>query len=123
LKRVGCDPGSTRGEWSEQSRRAMEGFNRHAGAKFDERVASIDALEAVRGIQTRVCPLICGSGTRAEGDQCIRITCEAGYLLGADGTCQKRKERTKEKTKTVAHAKRARGGSRCLSFGGRQICQ
>ena len=123
LKRVGCDPGSTRGEWNDQSRRAMEGFNRHAGAKFDARVASIDALEAVRGIQARVCPLTCGNGMRAEGDQCIRITCEAGYVLGTDGACQKRKERTQEKTKAVAHAKRARGGSRCLSFGGRQICQ
>jgi hypothetical protein len=57
LKRVGCDPGSPSGRWDDQSRRALEGFNRRAGTRFDIKVASIDALEAVRATNARVCPL------------------------------------------------------------------
>jgi uncharacterized caspase-like protein len=118
LKRVGCDPGSVQGNWNDKSRRALDGFNRHSGTRFDVKVASVDALEAVRAAPSRVCPLICERGMRANGDHCIRITCAGGQVLGADGICQKRKERPKP----AARAAR-KGGGNCLSFGGRRICQ
>lgn len=73
LKRVGCDPGAEDGKWSAKSRQALGLFNRHAGTKFDVKVASLGALEAVRGKDGRVCPLVCGAGTRLEGETCVAI--------------------------------------------------
>jgi hypothetical protein len=73
LKRVGCDPGTVDGEWSGKSRQALALFNKHAGTGFDVKVASLEAIEGVRGKTGRVCPLTCGRGTRAEGDTCVAI--------------------------------------------------
>ena len=71
LKRVGCDPGAVDGRWTPKSSQALELFNKSAGTKFDVKVASIDALDGVRGKTARVCPLSCGPGQRIEGDTCI----------------------------------------------------
>jgi hypothetical protein len=73
LKRVGCDPGTVDGDWGAKARRALDLFNKHAGTKFDVKVASLDAVEAVRGKSERVCPLVCGRGTKAEGETCVAI--------------------------------------------------
>lgn len=73
LKRVGCDPGGIDGDWGEKSHRALEAFNRHARTRFDAKVASLAAIEAVRGRTGRVCPLACGRGMRVEGDSCVAV--------------------------------------------------
>jgi uncharacterized caspase-like protein len=56
LKRVGCDPGTTDGNWDDGSRKALGNFNKNVGTRFDIKVASIDALDAVRSKTVRVCP-------------------------------------------------------------------
>ena len=89
LKRVGCYSGSVDGDWSTSSRHSLEDFNKYAPAKLDTKTASTDALDAVRGKTTRVCPLACSHGFRADGDQCVRITCKDGYQIGDDNTCEK----------------------------------
>ena len=73
LRRVGCDPGTTDGNWSTRSRDALDQFNRRAGMDLDTRGATIAALDAVRGQRGRICPLFCASGQRAEGDRCVAI--------------------------------------------------
>jgi hypothetical protein len=73
LRRVGCDPGSVDGDWGAGSRRALTAFNRHAKAKFEVNVASVDALDAVLSKKSRVCPLECPRGFRAEGEKCVEI--------------------------------------------------
>ena len=73
LKRVGCDPGATDGNWSAKSRDALDQFNRRAGMDLDTRGATVSALEAVRVQRGRICPLICGSGQRIDGDRCVAI--------------------------------------------------
>lgn len=73
LKRVGCDPGTADGKWSAKSRSALGLFNRHAGTRLDVKAASLGALEAVRGKDARVCPLVCGTGMRLEGETCVAI--------------------------------------------------
>ena len=73
LRRVGCDPGATDGNWSAKSRDALDQFNRQAGMDLDTRGATVSALEAVRVQRGRICPLTCGSGQRADGDRCIAI--------------------------------------------------
>jgi hypothetical protein len=99
LRRVGCQTGEPGDDWTAASRRALGLFNKNTGLKFDVKVASIDALEAVRGKSTRICPLICDHGFRPEDGSCVKITCSAGSFLNDDNECEKRREREKADTK------------------------
>jgi uncharacterized caspase-like protein len=133
LKRVGCDPGNSDGKWDDTSKKALELFNRSAQTKFDIKLASLDALDAVRGKTDRVCPLVCAKGQKAEGDRCVQIGCNSGYFLNSSGACEKRPEAApKPKTATqepvapraapVAPAPRG-GGGKCFSFNGKTYCE
>ena len=89
LRRVGCHTGSIDSDWNAASQRSLDLFNKHAGMKLDVKLASVDALDAVKAKPTRVCPLVCDHGFRADGDRCTKITCRAGYEVGDDNTCEK----------------------------------
>lgn len=89
LRRVGCNTAATSDTWTPAAQKAMELFNKNAGMKLDVKVASADSLDAVKGKQGRICPLICEHGYKADGDRCIRITCRKGYEVGDDNTCEK----------------------------------
>ncbi|MGX1106638.1 hypothetical protein AB7M47_005021 [Bradyrhizobium elkanii] len=91
LSRVGCFTGSIDGEWNAASRRSLTLFNRHAGTKFDVKLASLDVLDAIKLKPARVCPLICEHGYKADGDQCRKITCAEGSFLNEDNECEKRR--------------------------------
>lgn len=127
LKRVGCNPGATDGNWDDGSRKALELFNKNAQMKFDVKVASLDALEAVRTKTDRVCPLSCEKGQRAEGDRCIQVGCDSGFVLNSSGTCEKRPEPAPKARSATRHEaespRRGRGGGRCFSFNGRNYCE
>ncbi|THD47912.1 MAG: hypothetical protein E8A46_23170 [Bradyrhizobium sp.] len=92
LKRVGCNTGNVDGHWDDSSSKALDLFNKNAKTQFDIKLASLDALDAVRNKSDRVCPLICGKGQRAEGDRCVQIECGSGYFLNSGGSCKKRRE-------------------------------
>jgi uncharacterized caspase-like protein len=91
LRRVGCFTAAADGEWNVASQRSMALFNRHAGTKFDVKVASLDALDAIKLKSSRVCPLVCEHGFKAEGDRCSRISCAEGSFLNDDNECEKRR--------------------------------
>jgi uncharacterized caspase-like protein len=93
LSRVGCFSGSADGNWNAASQRSLSQFNRYAGTKFDVKVASTDALDAVKAKPSRVCPLVCESGFKADGDKCTRIVCGDGYLLNDDNECEKKRNK------------------------------
>jgi uncharacterized caspase-like protein len=93
LRRVGCFTGPTDGEWNKSSRRSLELFNKSAGTRLDVKLASLDALDAIKSKPARVCPLICEHGSRADGDRCVKITCAAGSFLNDDNECEKRRSR------------------------------
>jgi uncharacterized caspase-like protein len=93
LRRVGCLAGSADGEWNKASRRSLELFNKNAGTKLDVKLASLDALDAIKSRTARVCPLVCEYGFRADGERCVRITCAAGSFLNDDNECEKHRER------------------------------
>ncbi|SFJ92084.1 Uncharacterized protein, contains caspase domain [Bradyrhizobium sp. cf659] len=103
LRRVGCLTGAADGEWNATSQRSLTLFNKHAGTKFDTRLASFDALDAIKGKQGRVCPLVCDRGSRADGDACVKITCRAGYRVNDDNECEKVQDKkpvaTRDETK------------------------
>jgi len=89
LRRVGCNMDAVDGNWNAASQKALDLFNKHAGLKLEVKAASADALDAVKARTGRICPLICETGYRADGDRCVKITCRAGFELGDDGTCEK----------------------------------
>ncbi len=89
LKRVGCYSGAVDGDWGTSSRSALDQFNKYAPAKLDTKLASSDALDALRAKTARVCPLVCDHGYQANGDSCTKIVCKDGYQVGDDNTCEK----------------------------------
>ena len=89
LKRAGCYLGATDGNWNAAAQKSLDLFNKNAKTKFDIKLASADALDAVKAKQGRVCPLLCEWGYKADGDRCTKITCRAGYEVGDDNTCEK----------------------------------
>lgn len=89
LRRVGCLTGASDGEWNASAQRSLTLFNKHAGTKFDTRQASFDALDAIKGKQGRVCPLVCDRGFKPDGDSCVKTTCRAGYRVNDDNECEK----------------------------------
>jgi uncharacterized caspase-like protein len=130
LKRVGCNPGAADGNWDDGSRKALELFNKNAQTSFDVKLASLDALDAVRGKTDRVCPLICAKGQRADGDRCVQIGCSGGFFLNSSGACEKRPEpapkaRTATQREPAAPHRPASsgGGAKCFSFNGKSYCE
>jgi Caspase domain len=123
LRRVGCNTGAVDKSWTTAAQKSLSLFNKNAKTNFDVKVASLDALDAVRGKASRVCPLICDHGYRADGEACIKITCKAGFELG-DDSC----ERIVVKKRTVAregrNPRRSRSsGGRCFSYAGTSYCE
>jgi hypothetical protein len=122
LRRVGCKTGEIDGEWNASARRALSSFNDHAGTRLDIKIASIDALDAVKAKTGRVCPLDCERGTRADGDHCVKITCDDDQVLGPSGTCRARPERAPKVA--AGHERRSPAAhGRCFAFNGRQACE
>lgn len=93
LRRVGCSTGTADGNWSAASQKALDLFNKHAGTKLEVKTASTDALDAVKRKSGRICPLICDTGFRADGDRCVKIACRAGYRINDDNECEKVQEK------------------------------
>ena len=94
LRRVGCMSADADGEWNATSQRSLALFNKNAGTKFDVKLASLDALDAIKLKPSRVCPLICDHGFKVDGDHCSRIVCAEGSVLDDDGDCVKRRTKT-----------------------------
>jgi Caspase domain len=94
LRRVGCLSAAADGDWNAASQRSLSQFNRYAGTKFDVKIASSDALDAIRQKSSRVCPLACEHGFEADGDHCSRIVCADGSFLNDDNECEKRRGKT-----------------------------
>ena len=94
LRRVGCLTGAADGEWNAASQRSLTLFNRNAGTRLDVKAASLDTLDAIKQKSSRVCPLVCEHGFKAEGDRCSKIVCGDGSFLDDDNECEKRRGKT-----------------------------
>jgi len=94
LRRVGCLSAAADGDWNAASQRSLALFNKNAGTKFDVKLASLDALDAIKLKPSRVCPLICEHGFKVDGDHCSKIVCAEGSVLDDDNDCVKRRATT-----------------------------
>jgi hypothetical protein len=71
LRRVGCYHGALDGDWGGQSKAALEQFASRTKMDLSTDEPSQAALNALKGRQDRVCPLVCGTG-RVEADgRCV----------------------------------------------------
>jgi uncharacterized caspase-like protein len=91
LRRVGCLKADADGDWNASSKRSLNQFNHYAKTDLDTKVASTDALDAIKQKQSRVCPMSCEHGYKADGDHCTRIVCAEGSFLNDDNECEKRR--------------------------------
>jgi hypothetical protein len=112
LRRVGCLAGSIDGDWNADSERALDSFNKFSGMRLNTKVASLDALDAVKQKQVRVCPLICDRGYRADGDRCVQTTCRSGYVVDEDGDCVRAGGRTATRSLSPSESTRERRSKR-----------
>jgi len=124
LKRVGCFDGAVDGEFSGATRAALRNFIKFAAIKLPQDELTPDALKAIRDFSKRVCPLVCPSNERAEGDRCIRI------VVAKPSAEPKRKATPAPERKVTAKVERQpraprapSAGSKCFAFQGRQFCE
>jgi uncharacterized caspase-like protein len=94
LRRVGCLSGAADGDWNAESQRSLSSFNRNTGMKLDIKTATADTLDALKQKPSRVCPLTCEHGYKADGDRCTKIVCADGSFLNGDNECEKRRGKT-----------------------------
>ncbi|HET9817096.1 MAG TPA: caspase family protein, partial [Xanthobacteraceae bacterium] len=93
LRRVGCLSGDADGNWNTTSQRSLTLFNRYAKTQLDTKLASTDALDTIKTKTSRVCPLVCDHGFKAQGDACVKIVCADGSFLNDDNECEKRRDK------------------------------
>ena len=93
LRRVGCLSGDADGNWNTTSQRSLTMFNRYAKTQLDTKLASTDALDTIKTKTSRVCPLVCDHGFKAQGETCVKIVCAEGSFLNDDNECEKRREK------------------------------
>lgn len=135
LRRVGCLAAAADGDWSAASQRSLTLFNKYAGTQFDVKLAGVDTLDALKAKPGRVCPLVCNFGFKADGDQCVKITCRAGYHVGDDNECEKipdkkpvatredskRRDTERKRTEAAPSKPQATGQVYCGSAGCRPV--
>jgi hypothetical protein len=70
LQRVGCFKGAVTGQFDDDTKTAWHRFIKLTSISMSDDV-STDAVNAVRGVSKRVCPLECPRGNHAEGETCV----------------------------------------------------
>ena len=70
LQRVGCFIGTVNGEFDDATKAALHKFIKLTSNNLPDE-ATPDAINAVRGVDKRICPLLCPHGQHAEGEQCV----------------------------------------------------
>jgi hypothetical protein len=123
LRRVGCKAGDIDDEWSASARKALSLFNENAGTKFDAKLASLGALDAVKAKPGRVCPLECDRGFRASGDHCVKISCDADQVLAPNGSCRPKGERAPKAAARQRTSPGSGGGRKCFVYNSSSFCE
>jgi hypothetical protein len=70
LMRVGCFAGKVTGEFDDDTKVAWHKFVKLTSRNMPDDVSQ-DAINAVRGVNKRVCPLVCPHGQHADGSECV----------------------------------------------------
>jgi Caspase domain len=126
LRRVGCFTGSASSEWTAAAQQSLVRFNQRVGLALDVKTARLDTLEAIKRRSTRVCPLVCQHGFRADGERCVKIVCKAGSVLNDDNECEARHARRAHREKPRPASSRRRDEAKSASevrMSSKEICR
>ena len=113
LKRVGCFNGALNGEFDDATRAASRNFAKLASVSMPDGL-SMDAINAVRGFNKRVCPLVCRDGEQVEGDRCIAI---------APARKPEEAKPKEPRNRVITTTSAPKSSGKCFSFGGRSFCE
>jgi hypothetical protein len=106
LRRVGCLADSIGNEWTPAVRKSLEMFNKYSGMELNTKLASLDALDAIKNKQARICPLTCSHGYKPDNESCVKITCGAGLFLNDRNECEKNHEKPSARREDPARRER-----------------
>lgn len=70
LMRLGCFNGTVNGDFDDPTKAALQRFIKLTSLSVPNNV-SPDAINAVRGFNKRICPLVCQHGQHSEGEACV----------------------------------------------------
>jgi outer membrane protein assembly factor BamD (BamD/ComL family) len=70
LMRVGCFNSTVNGEFDDPTKAALQRFIKLTSLNVPNDVSS-DVINAVRGFNKRICPLLCPHGQHSEGETCV----------------------------------------------------
>ena len=121
LRRIGCLVKTADGNWDSASQRSLTLFNKYASTNLDTTSPAVNTLEVLRAKPSRICPLVCDKGYKAEGDSCIKIACKAGLEATEDGCRKVRKDEDLAGHETRRRRPIAPHGG-CFSYAGRTYC-
>ncbi len=110
LMRLGCFTGNADGSWSKESRDAVARFNRYAHTKISTDAPSSELIAALHEHEERVCPLECGRGYRASGDQCVAI--ERAHVPSRKERRAREREERRQENARHERQQRARAAAR-----------
>ncbi len=111
LQRVGCFSGSVNGQFNAPTRSALQNFAKLASVSVPDDL-SMDTLKVIRGIDKRVCPPVCKTGEKADGDKCVAIPKPAPA-----------EKRALAPRKPAAGGGGGGRGGKCFNFNGRTFCE
>ena len=112
-------PADADGDWNAASQRSLTLFNRYAGTKFDVKLASIDALDAIKLKSSRVCPLVCEHGFKADGDAAARSS--APKARSSTTTMSARSAATRSRSPSATTGARSRPDAKQRSAGRQHV--
>jgi uncharacterized caspase-like protein len=118
LRRVGCLTGEANGDWNASAQRSLSAFNRNAGTRLDVKTVNADTLDAIKQKPSRVCPLLCEHGFKADGDNCVKIVCAEGSFLNDDNQCEKRRDKKPVAARDKPEPRQAPSATQAPSYGG-----
>lgn len=87
LIRVGCLSGRADGDWGRRSEQALSEYSRRKGVSLASLEPSADVLDLLEEETQRICPVSCAVTEVAQGDRCVRKTCDRGEELNRRGEC------------------------------------
>ncbi len=77
LARIGCLSGRIDGKWGSGSRGALKNYAVRQGVRLASLEPSVEVLDRLKATSVRVCPLVCGRGTKEKNGRCEKVKREA----------------------------------------------
>lgn len=116
LSRIGCDAGVADGRWGKKGRAALKQYSNRKNINLAALEPSQELLENLKLQNDRVCPLVCSTGFKKDGDSCVLKACATGQKRNRAGQCFFPKIKRNNARKSTRR-------KNCFNFNGKTICE